>query len=272
MAIAGAACLPASWGAGALLHPTRHHVTVPKPPGAQDVVIDGAGVKLRGWLFRGPGARRGTVVYLHGVADNRASGRGIADHFLARGFDVLAYDSRTHGESDGDACTYGYYEKFDLSRAIDTLSAQPVVAFGASLGAAVGLQAAAMDRRITAVVAVACFADLRTVATERAPSFATPSQLDAAFLLAEQQAHFHVNDVSPEAAARTIGGAVFLIHGEADHETPPEHSRRIYRALQGPKRLLIVPGAGHNDALRPEVWKEIDAWLESVVPARPGTG
>ena len=78
-------------------------------------VVDwpGDGVQLKGWWFHAPEKSRGTVVVLHGVADNRASSLGVADHFLARGFDVLASDSRAHGESTGNACTNGYYEKHE---------------------------------------------------------------------------------------------------------------------------------------------------------------
>ena len=110
------------------------------------VEFDGAGVKLKGWWFHAP-AKRGTVVYLHGVADNRGSSIGFADHFLARGFDVVAYDSRAHGESGGDTCTYGFYEKEDLRRVIDRVAAKPIILIGTSLGAAVALQEAAMEDR-----------------------------------------------------------------------------------------------------------------------------
>jgi len=139
--------MPASWGAGALLHPSRRPLTTPRPKGARDVTIDSDGLKLKGWLFRRPGPRRGTVIYLHGSADNRESGVYIAERFVAHGFDALAYDSRAHGESEGSACTYGYFEKHDLSRALDRLQSQPIVVLGVSLGAAVALQAAAKGRR-----------------------------------------------------------------------------------------------------------------------------
>lgn len=33
------------------------------------------------------------------------------DRFCKLGFDVVAYDSRANGESEGDACTYGFHEK-----------------------------------------------------------------------------------------------------------------------------------------------------------------
>ena len=257
--------MPASWGAGALLHPSRRALTTPRPAGAEDVAFESGGLKLRGWLFRGPGKRRGTVIYLHGSADNRVSGVYIAERFLKRGFDALAYDSRAHGESDGDACTYGYFEKEDLRKALDLLTVKPVVAIGVSLGGAVALQAAAEDSRIAAVVAVATFSDIRTVAAERAPFVASRANIDAAFRLAEQQAAFKADEASPVKAAERIRVPVLLIHGRADHETFPQHSERVLAALHGEKRLLLIPGAGHNDSLRPEVWAEIDTWLDQVL-------
>ena len=66
------------------------------------VELEGSGVHLEGWRFPAEGpVRRGTVVYLHGAGDSRRSSLGIADHFVPAGFDVLAYDSRGHGDSGG---------------------------------------------------------------------------------------------------------------------------------------------------------------------------
>ena len=92
-----------------MLHPNRRPVTRQPNRPFEGVEFEGVGVKLKGWWFRGAG-KRGTVVVLHGAADNRGSAVGMADHLLARGFKVVAYDSRAHGESEGDACTYGFYE------------------------------------------------------------------------------------------------------------------------------------------------------------------
>jgi len=260
-----AGCMPASWGAGALLHPYRRHVTRARPAGAEDLEVRNGGVTLRGWRFRHSGPARGTVIYLHGSADNRTSGIFAAEHYVPRGFDVIVYDSRAHGESEGDACTYGYYEKQDLQRVIDTASVQPIVVIGVSLGAAVALQAAAIDPRIATVVGIATFSDLRTVATERAPSFASKGEVEAAFRLAESTARFRVADVSPVASAPAIGVPVLLVHGQEDRETPPAHSQRVFAALGEPKRLLLVPGVGHNDGLSRDVWSTIDAWIDRAV-------
>ena len=76
--------------------------------------------------------------------------------------------------------------------------------------------------------------------------------------------------VSPVKAAAHITVPVLLIDGEEDADTSPEHSRRVFEALRGPKRLIVVPGAAHNDSLRPEVWTEIDRWLEIALDRSPG--
>jgi pimeloyl-ACP methyl ester carboxylesterase len=95
--------------AGALLHPERRTVNVARPEQCEDAVFLSDDVRLQGWSCRAIGAQRGTIVYLHGVGDNRASAVGVIDRFVHRGFNVVVYDSRAHGESTGDICTYGYF-------------------------------------------------------------------------------------------------------------------------------------------------------------------
>jgi uncharacterized protein len=252
-----------SLGANGLLHP--HKRAVDPSTGPEPTMFAGAGTVLEGWTFPAAGTRRGTVVYLHGVADNRGSSLGAARRFVARGYDVVAYDSRAHGGSGGEACTYGFYEKQDLGRVLDGIPAGPIIVIGSSLGAAVALQAAADDARISAVVAAEPFSDLRTIAAERAPWFFTRSALRDALALAGARGGFDVDAVSPLVAVSRIRVPVLILHGAADVETSPDHSRRLFAALRAAKRLLIVPGAGHNQSLQPATWPVIEEWVDSVV-------
>lgn len=258
------AALPAA-GAWLLLHGPRRIAVPPAPDGCEATHFQGAGVDLAGWRCNTSARRRGTLIYLHGLSDNRKGVRGLVGRFLARGLDVVAYDGRAHGESTGDACTYGFFEKQDLHRVIDALAPGPVALVGHSLGAAVALQEAADDPRVATVVAAETFSDLRTVATERAPSFFTPGAIRRGLTLAEWQAGFTVDDVSPVKAASLLTIPVLLIHGDSDGDTPPEHSRRVEAALKGPKRLILVPGAHHSESLRGDVWPDIDRWIGRYV-------
>jgi dipeptidyl aminopeptidase/acylaminoacyl peptidase len=264
--------MPPSWGAAALLHPRRRPPPPPPALAHEDVTFAGdGGVELHGWLFRAPPPRRGAparglIVFLHGVADNRGSGLGVAARYVAKGYDVLAYDSRAHGASGGDACTYGYYEKRDLARALDLMRADRAVVVGVSMGAAVALQAAAEDPRVAGVFSIATFSDLRTAARERAPFFATDRAIREAFALAEAEGHFRVDDVSPETAAPRVRAPVVLVHGADDHETPPDHSERVARALAGPHELVLVPGKNHRNVLAGDVWTRMDRFIGAILP------
>ena len=65
------------------------------------------------------------------------------------------------------------------------------------------------------------------------------------------------------AAAAGAGSA-----GAADNETLPDHSRRVFDALAGPKHLILVDGAHHAQSLRADIWPQIDAWLGRVLETR----
>jgi alpha-beta hydrolase superfamily lysophospholipase len=269
-ALAVASYTAQSVAADALLHPFHRPMLDPAPAGCEATTFDGFHVTLSGWRCRPAGqAPRATVVLLHGVADNRAGWRPTIERFEQQGFEVIAYDSRAHGQSTGDACTYGFFEKQDLHRVLDAVQPKRVVLVGTSLGAAIALQEAAGDPRVSAVVAAETFSDLRTVAAERVPYLPKPI-VERAFETAEARASFVADDVSPLRAASRITAPVLLIHGADDVETVADHSRRVYTALAGPKRLLIVPG-GHNHSLgSAKVWTEIDSWIEQALQSESG--
>jgi len=255
-------CVPSDWGASALLRPARRAVSVaPALPHQEISFATNAGI-IHGWLFRTTESRRGLIVYLHGVGDNRQSGNGLALRFVPKGFDVLAYDSRAHGISQGQYCTYGFYEKHDVSLALDAVGARSAILFGSSMGAAIAIQAASVDHRVSAVVAQSPFSDLPTIIRERAPFFLTRRTVAEAIASAELLARFSVTDVSPLRAATNVQIPVLLVHGELDREIAPAHSERIYQQLAGRKKLMIVPGASHNDVLaRDEVWRAIEDFV-----------
>jgi hypothetical protein len=266
--------MPVEWGAAAILHPWRRPVTVvPRLP-FQVVTFSSGSERLEGWLFRGDGKRRGLIVFLHGIADNRQSGIGVADRMLRRGYDVFTFDARAHGRSSGSACTYGYHERHDVSRALDALGASRAILVGHSLGAAVALQAAAGDERVTAVVAASAFSDLPTIVRERARWFHLPERyVEAVLVRAGEEAHFSAWDASPVVLADRITVPVLLLHGAADRKTPSAHSQRIHAALHGPRRLVVLPGVGHDEILgREEAWREIESFLGGLeVPSLPAT-
>jgi pimeloyl-ACP methyl ester carboxylesterase len=256
---------------GIEVHPRRKPVVAEPPLAHRDLQLYGDGVALAAWHFPAQGRPLGiTVVYLHGFGDNRGSSLELAQRLVPRGFDVVAWDGRAHGESSGEACSYGFHEKRDLSLVLDQLGARRVILIGCSLGAEVALQAAPDDPRVVGVLASATFASLRAVVHERAPRATRSAAVEAALAEAEREGGFDAARVSPVLAAERIRVPVLLVHGEKDPWTRAAHAERIYEALPGPKRLRVVAGAGHDVPLA-QVWDEIDAWLKDVVEGVPET-
>ena len=73
--------------------------------------------------------------------------------------------------------------------------------------------------------------------------------------------------ISP--APERFSAPTLLIHGARDDQTPPAHSQRIFAALHEPKRLILVPNAGHGNVVDGSVWHEIDGWLDAMLVAHP---
>ena len=138
-----------------------------------------------------------------------------------------------------------------------------MVVIGESLGAGVALEAAARDPRIVGVVAAAAFADLRTVVAERTPGFFTAAMTVDAIAMAEHDAGFHIDDISPERDADSIHQPVLLLHGRDDNVVSPLNSRRVLSHLTGDRLLVHLEGVGHVDVLlHRAAWAQIEAWLD----------
>jgi alpha-beta hydrolase superfamily lysophospholipase len=263
--VAGSGCLPPSLAARMILEPRRHPAQAAPDPPHVEVGFPGEGVELRGWLFPAEGPSLGTVIYLHGRNQNREGSAAVARRLVPLGYDVLAYDSRAHGTSGGRYTTFGYFEKRDVSRAIDFLGVDRVVLAGVSLGAAVAIQSAAEDPRVVGVVAISSFSSLEAVVRERLPSFVPDGQIRRAFRAVERRANIRVKDVDAVAAARRIDVPVLLLHGSLDRFTRIDHAERIYGALRGPRDLVEIAGAGHGDVLASDrAWDAILGWFASL--------
>lgn len=214
------------------------------------------GLHLNGWFIPAKKKPKGTIIYLHGVGDCKTAGVPLARVFHKEGFHVLLYDSREHGESEGFYCTYGYYEKNDVSVAIEFLKKRvrtgAIGIFGTSMGAAVAIQAAAIDSRIKAVAAEAGFTDLRTISVDyqrRIVKLPWHFLRNVAMSRSQKIARFKARDVSPVNDVRKLRIPVLFIHGMEDRFIKYEYSKTLYHHANEPKDLFLVPGASHTDIL-----------------------
>ncbi len=219
-------------------------------------VIVAPGLKLNCWLIKAVQPAKGTILYLHGVADCKIDGLRLAQLLHKERYNVMLPDARNHGGSDGEFCTFGYYEKHDVIKVIDYLRSRGDLAagkfgiFGTSMGAAVALQAAAIDHRIEAVVAENSFATLRSIFDDyQRRMIILPFHFLRNIVIkrSERIAAFKANDVSPLDCVKPLTIPVMFIYGTEDHLINCRYSVMLYDAKPLPKDLFAIPGAKHND-------------------------
>jgi uncharacterized protein len=135
-------------------------VTIPidLPFPVQAVSFEGAGgIRLAGWYV--PPRNGVVIILLHGYGGNRLEMRWHAERLVAAGYGVLLYDERASGESGGTQRSMGWLDVEDMGGALALLSAQKngrtnrIGFLGASMGAEIGLIAAARYPQIEAVIA-----------------------------------------------------------------------------------------------------------------------
>jgi len=240
------------------------------------------GLTLDGWFLKAASPAKGTVIYLHGISDNKIGGLPLAGLLHKRGYNVCLYDARRHGESEGNFCTYGYHEKFDVADLISELEREHdgglgrIGLFGVSMGAAVALQAAAIDRRIAAVIAEASFTDLRTISLDYQKLIIKVRWKligNLAMRRAERIGNFKADEVSPLQALEHIDIPILFVHGTNDSLIRSEYSELLYRSAKGPKEIYLIQDAYHNDTrivggkeYEERVVSFLDRWLWTIDP------
>jgi dipeptidyl aminopeptidase/acylaminoacyl peptidase len=225
------------------------------------VILSFDGTRLYGWWMEA-GKESPTVIVFHGVKKNRTDVLRAALVLRRAGMNVLLFDGRAHGSSEGRYVTYGHNERRDAEAALDWLVSEKMVdrdrigVAGESMGAAIALQVAAHNPGIRAVWADSPFASLRRVAAEflgrttRLPNVVMTPVLWSAIRMANYRGKFDVNAINPIDLAAQIKCPVTLVHGTADRLIATAHSESIHALLAGKKEIWFVEGARHARSAR----------------------
>jgi fermentation-respiration switch protein FrsA (DUF1100 family) len=236
-------------------------------------------VTLRGWFFPLAGAR-GTAIACHGLAANRADILYHVAILREAGLQVLAFDFRGHGESDGHRISFGSLEREDVLGAFEYLASRKdvdpdrIVGFGVSMGAASLLLALGDLPGMRGAVADSAFDELSLMVRHQfrfLPGFPGDGLAAITELFGRMECGAWAGDVSP---AKAIGRAripILFIHGLDDPMVPPGCTSRLHAGYRGPKRLLTVSGAGHGQSamLAPGHYeKELEWFLDEALGGR----
>jgi dipeptidyl aminopeptidase/acylaminoacyl peptidase len=241
---------------------------------AQKVSIQASdGVALNAWWLSPQRPNGRAVMVCHGVADSAYGALGYALLFLRHGYSVLVPESRGHGESQGYV-TYGVLEADDTIRWLSWMKNHGVnsaFGFGESLGGAILLQSLPRGADFRALVAESSYSSFEAVAEERVariiPAFAADILVKERLFYTYLRYRVNLFHARPDTAIRHAHVPILLIHGLADNETSPAHSKRLAGENPADTKLWLVPGANHTGAyaIAPREFEEnVLRWFEQA--------
>jgi len=229
------------------------------------------GGRLHGWFLPAvPSAvdAKGTVVFLHGNAQNVSAHIANVYWMPAAGFNVFLFDYRGYGASAGEPTIEGVHADAEaaIRRAATLPGVDPsrIAVFGQSLGGAIAPSATAhvlAQVPVRALVLDSAFSDFRGIAREKLASLwlTWPLQVPLAWTVP--------NALRPTVALGELPGvSVLIVHGDADEVVPVAHAHRLRAAAAADAELWIVEGAGHIEAFQhAELRDRLMAFLERAL-------
>ena len=236
------------------------------------------GLTLRGWWLKAVNSKR-AIIMVHGANRHRADPEvgmlDIARALVSHGYNILTFDLRGHGQSDGKHVSAGYHERKDLYGAIEYAKRQGATRIGAigfSLGAATAIMAAADCEEIDAVVADSSFADLADIIRSE---FSKRSNIPLLFMpwilyISKKLYSIDLSILKPvDAVKQTTSTPLLVIHGGQDTTIPVKHAHMLAKASNNVGgRLWVVPEAKHVGSYiaRPrEYLSEVISFFDKVL-------
>lgn len=199
------------------------------------------GTRLTGWFVPAKGVThprqaRGTVIHVHGNAQNMGAHFGFVDWLPAQGFNVFAFDYRGYGQSEGTPTAKGIVEDtqaaFEALHARNDIDPHKLFVFAQSLGAATAITALGTGPQrayFRAAALEAGFSAYGRIASEKIPG--------AGWLMDD---HFSADNYIAE-----LHMPCLIIHGTADAIVPFHHGEILFQKAREPKQFMPVEGGSH---------------------------
>ena len=234
---------------------------------AEDFWLEtGDGVKINAWFFPAEDdAKRKdwVILFSHGNAGHLGNRLGTFDVLLRSGVNLLGYDYRGYGKSEGRPSEEGTY--LDLLAAyrwlidVKGFSPERIIAHGNSLGGGV-TSWLPTQHPVAALILQSTFTSTPDIGKELFPWLPV-------HLISSIQ-YDTVNRVGD------CGVPVLIIHGTNDSLIPFHHAERNFAAAVEPKFLWKLSG-DHNDSLEDEsvhYLRGLNQFLDFVIERDGQTG
>jgi alpha-beta hydrolase superfamily lysophospholipase len=194
-----------------------------------------------------------TLIVVHGWGANMEMMLPLAQPFHEAGINVLLYDARNHGRSDGDS--FSSLPRFaeDLDRTLQWLQqnhpGQQAVVLGHSIGAAAAILTASRGAEIDLLIGLSGFAHPKLVMNRHLdrpwlPRFIRPWIME----YIQRVIGFRFDDIAPMNRISQVRCPVLLAHGSEDRVVPIDdmHLIESKASAEGQVQVVSVDGAKHD--------------------------
>lgn len=210
--------------------------------------------KLLAWWLPAQGQEKGTILFLHGNAENISTHVAAVAWLPKVGYSVLLFDYRGYGASEGSPSMDGAL--LDVEAAIRYLAVtkgRRFHFFGQSLGASLGVLAlkdSAHQEAIQSITLEGGFSSFRKIIADKLGEF---------WLLWPIQwlPGLFVPTPAPADLMKQLPRVPLLImHGDEDEIVPAYHACKLFEQACPPKEFISIPGGGHVDAFSRQEYRD----------------
>ncbi len=212
------------------------------------------GTRLHGWYFTAPNPR-GYIVFFHGNGQTISLLGDFAQQTRDKHrFNVLVFDYRGYGKSDGKPSERGVLSdgiaavRWMMER--EKIPASEIILWGRSLGGAVAVEAA-VELGAKGLIAERTFATMPEAAAHRYGWLPVKWLMRNRYPTVEKIGRYE--------------GPFLQSHGDRDEIVPLASGRKLFAACTSPnKEFVEIPGLGHNGPNPPEFIQRRAEFLESL--------
>jgi len=233
----------------------------------KDIIFESSdGTPLHGWFLPARGKPRGSILFLHGNAENISTHIGSVHWLPAAGYNVFLFDYRGYGKSGGDIELDGIIDDAEaaLGKAVELADSTAIIVYGQSVGAAIATYAVAHSQHrnsIKALIIESSFSSYRDIAREKLSQFWLTwlLQYPLSWTISDQYKPINAIQKIPPISS-------LLIYSNEDAIIPPHHGQRLYDAAKQPKQLWKIENGRHISIFaRPEQQQRLLDYIDTVI-------
>lgn len=219
-------------------------------------LITDDGVRIHGWYAKAKGGKRifayaqsyeatsqelgeqseKVILLFHGNGGNITDRIEKIKFLLLTGASVFCIDYRGYGKSEGKPNEEGIYNDgiaaYKYLTNTRKIAPERIFLMGESLGGAVAVEVASKFPAAGLILE-------STMINARSLAIRTMPILPPSFYLRTKFDNI--------GKLKKLRIPTLIIYGTEDTTIPPSHSRKLFEAANGPKKLIAIEGAGHND-------------------------